>query len=340
MNLVCLVWALLGSIAFWKKAVYGYSVLDQSDSLDDVWELYKTTHNKQYSSSEEYIRRSNWNQNVEIIDKHNLEHDMDMHSYRMGINQYTDWTFEEYKTTLLGLHASSVSDDVSSRLLFRPRFELELPKEIDWRTLGAVTPVKDQGRCGSCWAFSSTGSLEGQHFKKTGKLVSLSEQNLMDCDTDNHGCNGGWMDNSFDYVETNGGIDTENSYPYEGKDDVCRYNKTSSGSTCKGHVDITVGDEHALKEAVANVGPVSVGIDAAHPGFMHYRSGIFYDSSCSHSAADHGVLVVGYGQENGYDYWLVKNSWNTTWGDAGYLKMARNVDNMCAIASHASYPLV
>ncbi|XP_026799874.3 digestive cysteine proteinase 2 isoform X2 [Pangasianodon hypophthalmus] len=154
------------------------------------------------------------------------------------------------------------------------------------------------------------------------------------------GCQGGWMDQAFEYVKENGGLDTEDSYPYEAMDGNCRFDPANVGANCAGYVDINRGDENALQEAVATVGPISVAIDAGQPSFQFYQSGVYDEPACSSIAPNHAVLVVGYGTESGEDYWLVKNSWGLGWGDSGYIKMSRNKNNQCGIASAASYPLV
>ncbi|KFM80821.1 Cathepsin L, partial [Stegodyphus mimosarum] len=290
--------------------------------LDVHWENYKKLHGKSYKAFEEYSRRMIWESNLSKIIKHNIEADLKQHSFRLGLNHLSDMTTEEVNSLLNGYKPSKKV----STTTFVPPSHISLPDEVDWRKEGLVTKVKDQGQCGSCWAFSTTGSLEGQHKKKTGNLVSLSEQNLMDCSTEqgNQGCNGGLMDNAFEYIKENGGIDTEESYPYEAVEGPCRFKKANVGATVTGYVDIPSGDEKALMKAVATIGPVSVAIDASQFSFQQYSEGVYDEEDCSTTELDHGVLVVGYGTEDGQDYWLVKNSWGPSWGLNGYIKMSRN----------------
>jgi len=288
---------------------------------------------------QEVIRRSIWEKNLRAIHEHNLLRDEGVHSFSVGINEYSDLTHEEYRSTLLGYKQSNATRQGA---LFMAPSNIQVPKKVDWRDEGYVTPVKNQGQCGSCWSFSATGSLEGQHFKKTGKLVSLSEQNLVDCSKSygNHGCEGGLMDFAFQYIKDNNGLDTEASYPYEAEDDTCRFRSSDVGATDVGYTDIPRGDEDALMKAIATVGPISVAIDAGHPSFQQYRSGVYVEPECSSMRLDHGVLAVGYGTHQGQDYWLIKNSWGESWGMDGYIMMARNMNNQCGVATQASYPLV
>jgi len=211
---------------------------------------------------------------------------------------------------------------------------------VDWRTKGAVTPIKDQGQCGSCWSFSATGGLEGAHFLAKAALVSLSEQNLVDCSTaeGNEGCNGGLMTSAFDYIKKNKGIDTEASYPYTATGpNACKFKPADIGSTITTYTNIASGSESDLVAKITE-GPVSVAIDASHSSFQLYTSGVYYEPACSATALDHGVLAVGYGTDGTKDIYIVKNSWGTSWGNQGYIEMSRNRNNNCGIATMATIP--
>ncbi|XP_055946894.1 procathepsin L-like [Argiope bruennichi] len=324
--------------ALFAVAAARLSIFDPE--LNEHWENFKKVFGKNYNEREEVTRRLIWERRLADIVRHNLRYDLGLHSFRKGLNEYSDMPHEEFVKTFNGYRGKP--GHKSNGTTWVPVSNAYIPDQVDWRDKGLVTPVKNQQQCGSCWAFSTTGSLEGQHKKKTGKLVSLSEQNLVDCSgpEGNMGCEGGLMDQAFQYIKDNKGIDTEDSYPYTAEDGTCHFKRSAVGATVTGYVDIPTGDEEALKKAVATVGPISVAIDASHDSFQTYQDGVYDESECSSEQLDHGVLVVGYGTEDGSDYWLVKNSWGTTWGIKGYIKMARNKDNQCGIATQASYPLV
>jgi cathepsin L len=255
------------------------------------------------------------------------------------MNLFADLTVEEFRELYLqpkinasAIPQTNVHDDEDISLT---------DDTVDWRTKGAVTGVKNQGQCGSCWAFSATGSIEGAYQIAKKSLVSSSEQQLVDCSRSygNYGCSGGLMDSAFKYTIAVKGLDTETSYPYTARDGTCKFNPSNIGTTISSYKDVQKGSESAQQTAV-NAQPVSVAIDASHSSFQLYHSGIYYESRCSASQLDHGVLAVGYGTQSSSEYWIVKNSWGTSWGMSGYILMSKNKNNNCGIATMSSYPVV
>ncbi|XP_046811815.1 uncharacterized protein LOC111684261 [Lucilia cuprina] len=311
------------------------------------WSDFKHNYGKKYRSRGENNKSfQNFKRNLQIISEHNERFVQGLETYKMSINPFTDKDLQEMETSYMGLKISESFRLFSNKQMFlnTPQYSASNNKKKipplakDWRDEGAISAVKDQEACGSCWAFSSTGALEAKYFLKYNKSIVLSEQNLIDCVTENWGCEGGWMIPCFDYVHYNEGINPETQYPYEANNGECRFNSNFIAATCTGYQTIRQNDEQHLLEAVASEGPVSVAI-AVNSKFMFYDGGIYDDVDCS-QLVNHAVLVVGYGTENGQDYWLVKNSWSSQWGDGGYIKMARNKNNQCAIAKYASYPVV
>jgi len=310
---------------------------------DDLFSHWSKKFNKVYPDDEIEMRRNIFEANANFIEAHNARTDV---SHKLKLNQYADWTHQEFKDLMLPRVSRPESNGASH---YHAVSGVELPTSIDWVTRGAVNPPKDQGVCGSCWTFGSAGALEGAQFVKTGVLPSLSEQQIVDCAWLNwgggggdSGCDGGFAAPAFWWIQNNGGIATETSYPYLMQDHWCEASDTSSGVKVTGYVNVTSGSEQALMDAVANHGPVAIAIDAAHPEFEFYTSGVYYNPACKNDldSLDHEVLVVGYGTEDGQDYWLVKNSWSIYWGDKGFIKMSRNRGNNCGIATQATYPLV
>ena len=296
-------------------------------------------YGKKYDSDAEELRRNTiWQANKKYIEAHNTN--SDKFGFTLGMNTLGDMENHEIVAMFNG-YRQELKNKTSPKI-FRANSNVDVAATVDWREKGAVTPIKNQGQCGSCWSFSATGSLEGQTFLKKGQLVSLSEQNLVDCSTKygNHGCEGGLMDNAFRYIKANGGLDTEASYPYQAHDELCRFKEQDIGATDTGFVDIPEGDEQALTQAIASIGPISVAIDASKSTFHYYKEGVYSDSLCSSTKLDHGVLAVGYGTQDEQDYYIVKNSWGEAWGLQGYILMSRNNDNNCGIATQASYPPV
>ncbi|XP_066523113.1 cathepsin S, ortholog 1 [Hoplias malabaricus] len=308
-------------------------------NLEGYWTSWKTQFHKTYSNStEEVYRRAVWKQNLDEVMKHN---EAGRHSYTMGINHLSDMTADEVNTQLNGLKEEHpLLQEVSDEFLDRLLNETVLPAQLDWTKKGLVSPVQNQGPCGSCWAFSAVGALEGQMKKKTGQLVPLSPQNLVDCSitVGNHGCKGGYLTKSFIYISRNKGIDSNSFYPYEHREGTCRYAVKGRAGYCSGF-RMLPRNELQLLQAIATVGPISVGINGKLASFHRYKSGIYNDPHCDSRSVNHAVLLVGYGQEKGQDYWIIKNSWGKFWGESGFVRIARN-KNQCGIANFAIFPTV
>lgn len=323
---------------------------------------WKNKFNKVYDSvDEEYERLMVWIHNHEFIEKHNAKN----LSYKLGHNHFSDLTNDEFKKlNYLGEYSRNKGQIADKKKKLAEKFNLRgdttqqarILKEcdcseddpaLDWREKGAVTEVKDQGMCGSCWSFSTTGSIEGASFLLTGTLTPISEQNLIDCDYTDLGCNGGLMDDAFQYDENAGGLCSEADYPYKAvQSDVCMTNCTKvPGSHVSTFTDVEPNDLGKMMDALTQQ-PVSVAIEADTLEFQMYSSGVFESESCGVNL-DHAVLAVGYGSEgeccDKKDYFIVKNSWGASWGDEGYIKISRNSaapEGMCGILAMASYPTV
>jgi C1A family cysteine protease len=290
--------------------------------------------NKQFSDDEMDAAYATWSKNDDFIQKTNAAE----LTYPVGHNEFSAMEWEDFREVYTGYKDSAKylrrTKNVNHELSDKDAIKAA-PASVDWTTKNAVTPVKNQGQCGSCWAFSTTGSTEGAYAIASGNLVSLSEQMLVSCDHNgDQGCNGGLMDNAFGWINSNGGICTEADYPYQGTTGTCTTG-CSPAVTVTGHHDVPAKDEDALAVAAA-VGPVSVAIEADKSAFQFYKSGVFDNAGCG-TQLDHGVLVVGYGTMDSKDYWKVKNSWGATWGLNGYILIARG-KNMCGISQSASYP--
>jgi len=300
----------------------------------DTFAKWIQARQKTYSNSEFQTRYAIFKNNMDFVQAWNAD---PTHTHTVALNDFADLSNEEYRKIYLGTHIDGTQRLANAGKLINVSTPLD--DVINWAVKGAVTPIKNQGQCGSCWAFSTTGSVEALNFIYTGNLNSLSEQNLMDCSTSygNNGCNGGSMDLAFKYIIANNGIDLEADYPYQAAQGSCRFQAQWTGASIKAYSDVQSGNEGALTSA-ANNQPVSVAIDASHQSFQLYQNGIYYEPACSTTSLDHGVLVIGYGSDNG-DYYIVKNSWGTGWGMSGYIWMSRNQGNNCGIATAASVPL-
>ena len=321
---------------FALAAIAGLSTaLMTSDDYEFI--SYVAQHNKVYETTEEYAFRMNeWMK----VDRHIKLHNNENKTWTLGHNHMSDWTQAERKS-INGLKPELRDREYAPVLL-----EPSNADGVNWVEKGAVTDVKNQGQCGSCWSFSTTGALEGAHFVATGELLSLSEEFFVECDyglLKNLGCNGGLMDKAFKWAESNA-VPLEDAYPYTsgtGTRGSCQTDLAADGKvTVSTYTDVTKNDAAQLKAALDKQ-PVSVAIEADKTAFQMYTSGVITGTDCG-TNLDHGVLAVGYGTEDGTEYFLVKNSWGASWGDKGYVKLgveSTDKQGVCGILSGPpSYP--
>jgi len=312
-----------------------FSTLAARIDYQSAFVAFMHKNGKSYNHDEFAHRFNNFKSNLDFITAHNAKLGT---TFKVAMNKFGDLSSAEFGRLYNGLRVPQGYVHTASPSVHT---QIKAPDTWDWRTQGAVTGIKDQGQCGSCWAFSTAGSVEGCHFLSSASktLNSLSEQNLVDCSTaqGNQGCNGGLMTQAMDYIISNNGIDTESSYPYTAQDGTCSFSASSVGSTETAYTNVNSGDENDLQTKVL-LGPTSVAIDASQSSFQFYSSGVYNEPNCSSSQLDHGVLAIGYGTSSGTPYWIVKNSWGTSWGQSGYIWMSRNANNQCGIATMATLP--
>lgn len=296
---------------------------------------FKKTHGRQYASAaEESQRFKNFVENMQTAAKQSERNPL----AKFGVNEYSDMSAAEFKTRHNGNKyfakvAAESSKNIDHSIVSAASKRLAAGRQQDWRPKGAVTPIKNQGQCGSCWSFSSTGSIEGQWFLAGNPLTSVSEQEFVSCDTIDSGCQGGLMDNAWTWLlqAHNGSVVTEASYPYvsgDGQVPACSMSGTQFGAQISGYANIAK-DEETMGGFVYTSGPMSVAVDAT--SWQTYVGGILTD--CISNQIDHGVLVVGFDDQNQPPYWIIKNSWGAGWGEDGYIRVQKGT-NQCLITSY------
>ncbi|XP_011170355.1 procathepsin L [Solenopsis invicta] len=306
-----------------------------SEKLDDYWQNYKTQFNKTYTKNLENARRAVWEENLVEIYKHNLLAAAGHHSYTLRDNHIADLNTRQYMREMVRLMPSRrrrlPTEPIVSTALKDSR---KIPASLDWRECGFVTPPVNQQNCGSCYAYSIAESIEGQIFKQTGMLLSVSAQQLVDCSTaiGNLGCTGGSLRTTLKYLEKSKGLMATSMYPYNGEQGECKFQRDQSVVNITSWAILPARDEKALEIAVATIGPIAASINAGPKTFQLYHKGVYDDHHCSSDMVNHAMLVVGYTPTE----WILKNWWGSNWGENGYMRLARN-KNRCGVANYAAY---
>jgi len=331
-----------------SSSVVTDSTVNKEFQLRSLFDAWKADHNKVYESDEVHELRWNaWRQNFDIVEALNAENN----GAKFAMNQFADMTHEEFSLKKKGFKPSFGEDFVARREMAssEPTLFAGAVSPKDWRNTGATSPVKDQGQCGSCWAFSATQAVESATFLKTGSLPILAPQQIVDCDHVDGGCNGGDTPTAYNYVVKAGGQETEANYPYTAKDGACKFSASKVAATISSfkYVDglskpcndkCTDNDVNAMKTALSS-SPVSICVDATS-AWQSYQSGIYKPGlipcGAQYNQLDHCVHLVGWGTENSVDYWIVKNSWGTTWGEKGYMRIVADSHNYCGILDEAT----
>ncbi|KAN0037838.1 hypothetical protein ACTA71_000009 [Dictyostelium dimigraforme] len=310
---------------------------------------FQNKYNKIYSAGEYLDKFETFKSNLLNIDALNKKSTAMGSDTKFGVNKFADLSKEEFKKYYMGNKAAVLTEDLPMLPYLSDETLSSIPDSFDWRTEGAVTNVKNQGQCGSCWSFSTTGNVEGQNFLSTGTLVGLSEQNLVDCDHTcmeyenqnvcNAGCDGGLQPNAYDYIIKNNGIQTETTYPYTAVDGKCDFNSANVGAKISSYTMVPQ-NETQIAAYLVEKGPLAIAADAEE--WQFYIGGVF-DVPCG-STLDHGILIVGFGAQETFigrntPYWIVKNSWGEDWGEEGYLKVERG-DNKCGVADFVSTSII
>uniref|UniRef100_A0A1A9WN77 Peptidase C1A papain C-terminal domain-containing protein n=1 Tax=Glossina brevipalpis TaxID=37001 RepID=A0A1A9WN77_9MUSC len=329
-----------------KKIQEGYdevvNQLEKVPYVQDVKDFYdfaKQTGKNYATTAERSFREGIFNARKALVEAENQLHA----GYELAVNAFADLTKEEFLSQLTGNHKSSAGDAKvkNRRLALKLNTTDKIPDSFDWREKGGVTPIKFQGKCGSCWAFAVTGALEGHMYRKSGKLNNLSEQNLVDCGEKEYGldgCDGGYQEYGFEFISRQNGLAHGAKYPYVDKKNNCAYRKAFKAAELRGFSVIPPNDEETMKKVVATLGPLACSVNGLET-LLLYKKGIYEDEECNKDEPNHSVLVVGYGSENGQDYWIVKNSWDKAWGEEGFFRLPRG-KNFCKIASECSYPVL